>query len=374
MNSDATKRRRKWKRWVLPPLLILLASILFLGWLMGEPMYRVGSVRDLGDALAPPPQTVAGRWRMEADIELAHQSSGQGPIQTLVIHGGPGVPEAAPWAALDAFRDTHQFHFYHQRGCGESSRPFDRFDGSYYQNLKQLESRLGIGAQLADIERIRRILGVEKLVLIGHSFGGLIAALYAAEFPEYVDRLVLIAPAGLLTPPAGERDLFQQVRQQLTGKDLEAFEKDLADYFDFGGVFEKDEHQLAQQHAVIGGYLLEMMGAEAPFASSPPCGGWAVMATYFSLGQRPNFAPAIARIPVPTWILLGTDDRWSRAGAESYLVIPNTQLIEIPRDSPERQAGHFVFREAPRSFAQTLRAAIDAEFGPSASVPSSAAR
>ncbi len=56
--------------------------------------------------------------------------------------------------------------------------------------MQTLEQTLGISAQVADIERIRRILGEEKLIMVGHSFGGFLASLYAAEFPEHVARMV----------------------------------------------------------------------------------------------------------------------------------------------------------------------------------------
>jgi proline iminopeptidase len=67
---------------------------------------------------------------------------------------------------------------YDQRGCGRSTRPIDRFSSpSFFDH----------------IERIRTILGGDKLVLIGHSFGGFLASPYAAEFPQHVKALVLVA-------------------------------------------------------------------------------------------------------------------------------------------------------------------------------------
>ena len=59
--------------------------------------------------------------------------------------------------------------------------------------------------QVADIERVRRLLGQERLTVIGHSFGGFIATLYAVEFPERVDRLILVSPwLPWYSPPPGD--------------------------------------------------------------------------------------------------------------------------------------------------------------------------
>lgn len=67
--------------------------------------------------------------------------------------------------------------------------------------MTTLEQTLGLGAQIADIERIRRLLGDEKLILMGHAWGGFLALLYAAEFPDRIDALILVFPADVLVMP-----------------------------------------------------------------------------------------------------------------------------------------------------------------------------
>jgi pimeloyl-ACP methyl ester carboxylesterase len=54
---------------------------------------------------------------------------------------------------------------------------------------------VGWPEHVADLEELRRDWGLERLTLAGYSWGGLLALLYAVEFPSRVDRLALVSPA-----------------------------------------------------------------------------------------------------------------------------------------------------------------------------------
>ena len=170
---------------------LIIAFVLFgLMWMMGAPMYRAGHMKtrkDIEAFVTPPPQTgvPAGFFRVEKAIDLYYFTAGiSNGIPALVVHGGPGYPEDKPWTGLKSFENKYHFIYYHQRGCGKSTRPVEKLtSGNFYKDMMELTGKLGLDQQVTDIERIRRILGVEKIVLIGHSFGGFLAALYAAEFP-----------------------------------------------------------------------------------------------------------------------------------------------------------------------------------------------
>ena len=153
---------------------------------------------------------------------------------SLLFTEGPGIPYANAWKGLKPLEEQYAFYYYHQRGAGKSTRPIDSLISKNYQkNVAFLEGRLGIGAQIADIERIRHFLNEEKLLLVGHSFGGFIAALYAAEFPMRVEKLVLVAPAGMLTPPKKGNNLFDAVRAKLPESDHAQYDSLMKEYFNF---------------------------------------------------------------------------------------------------------------------------------------------
>ncbi len=339
-------------------IVVAIGGYLAFDWMTKQSLYRFGSVRageNLRGPLAPPAQDDRPGWQVEPDITLHFDAHGEGsPV--LIVHGGPGMPYAKAWKGLEPLTDQFRFYYYHQRGCGLSTRPFDRFtSGSYYANMTELERTLGLGAQIADIERTRQILRQDRMTIIGHSFGGFIASMYAAEFPNRVEKLILVAPAGVLTPPDEDRNLFRLARETLPHELHSQYDKLLARYFDFGSIFSRSDAELAELHEGIGGFLLPAMGYDpSHFESGPTSGGWTVFALYFSSGRAFDFRPAVAGITAPTLIVQGADDDISLAGSRTYeQVIPNAEFVSLGGDN-DLHAGHFVFDDLPDAFAVAI--------------------
>ena len=51
------------------------------------------------------------------------------------------------------------------------------------------------------LERWRRAMRIDKMILLGHSYGGYIAACYGLMYPQHVDLLLLVSPVGVPAPP-----------------------------------------------------------------------------------------------------------------------------------------------------------------------------
>ncbi|HXN49745.1 MAG TPA: alpha/beta hydrolase [Bryobacteraceae bacterium] len=337
-------------------VLVLLAAVAW-HW-FNSPLYQPGDVRaakDLREPLAPPSQDAArpGYWRVASDIELFHIEEGAGePI--LTIHGGPGFVPAGVWPAGAALGADYRLVYYHQRGCGLSTRPIGSLpDQNFYQSMQTLNRTLGLPAQVADIERIRRILGREKLILVGHSFGAFLAVLYAAEFPEHVRAVIAVAPADLAVLPTPDGGLFGQVRQGLPAERLPEYEKFLAQYFDFKGAVKKSDDQLAAMYRRFGTFYLAASPAAAQHAIAGTMegnGGMMPLAIYLSMGRRHDYSDAFRRITAPVLVIHGRDDLQPVASSRHFgELFPNHRMVEVAG------AGHFVFADQPAAFAAAVK-------------------
>lgn len=158
-------------------------------------------------------------------------SPGGRPI--VVLHGGPG---GAINPGMRRFFDPAGWRsvLFDQRGCGKS-RPFASLEANTTWHL------------VADIERLREMVGADQWLVFGGSWGSTLALAYAQTHPDRVSELVL---RGIFTlrreellwyyqhgasllfpdkwerflapiPPAERDDLMAAYRRRLTGDDIE---------------------------------------------------------------------------------------------------------------------------------------------------------
>ena len=98
-------------------------------------------------------------------------------IPIFFIHGGPGGQSRTENHYLfnpNIFKSI----IFDQRGCGKS-KPYRLVDENNTQNL------------VSDMEKIRKFLNLNKIYLVGGSWGATLALLYAQTYPENVNGIVL---------------------------------------------------------------------------------------------------------------------------------------------------------------------------------------
>ena len=105
----------------------------------------------------------------------------------LWLHGGPGGPERPLFRYFNGDLETHfVVAYWDQRGAGRSFDP------------EADPQRLTISRHLADldavVDHLRHLLGQDKIVLIGHSWGSALGLLYAQQHPEKISAFIGVAP------------------------------------------------------------------------------------------------------------------------------------------------------------------------------------
>jgi pimeloyl-ACP methyl ester carboxylesterase len=105
----------------------------------------------------------------------------------LVLHGGPGFDHSLMRPYFDRFADTHQVIYLDHRGNGRSTGEADSWTLDQWGD---------------DIHAYCGRLGIQRPVVYGLSFGGMVAMAYAARHPQEPSKLVLASTAARLDLPA----------------------------------------------------------------------------------------------------------------------------------------------------------------------------
>lgn len=100
-----------------------------------------------------------------------------GGLPLVALHGGPGSTSLG-LQVLEPLADERRVVFYDQLGCGNSSQPSD-------------PSLWTVELFVAELANLREALGLERIHLLGHSWGGMLALEYMLTQPAGVESLVL---------------------------------------------------------------------------------------------------------------------------------------------------------------------------------------
>jgi pimeloyl-ACP methyl ester carboxylesterase len=140
------------------------------------------------------------------DCKLYCEQEGKGtPI--VLLHGGPGATHHDFHPSFSRAAGFARVVYYDQRGCGLS----DYTPGKGYCMDQAVD----------DLDRLRRAVGVDQWVVLGHSYGGLLAQCYAMKYPESIKGLVLVcASTGLhgQSMPSRQGEFISQQEREKMGE------------------------------------------------------------------------------------------------------------------------------------------------------------
>lgn len=260
-------------------------------------------------------------------------AAGSGPL-LLVLHGGPSLGSAYLKDGLAPLARDRQVVLFDQRGIGASPLP-----DSTVPTLRQ---------SLSDIDAVREHFGADRMVLLGHSWGGYLALAYAERHSDHLAGLVLVA-----TTEPGSRyaeRLALTLRERRTDADSLA----LLELFTSRGFAEGDT---ATMNRIYQTTFRHWFGDTALAARLAPGLDRAAAERGREVGQALSEGEgggatwsALDRITVPTLIIHGDQDPEPLEMARDLSVgIPDAELAIMPG------VGHFPMLERPEAFVAVVR-------------------
>lgn len=317
--------------------------------------FTVTALPPLDDPRLPPAPVAEQRfWNLSTGSRIAYvRLSAEGharPTPVIFLHGGPGVPDMRGDSRYfgQLTRDGFDVYVYDEVGRGRSPR---------------LDDPRGytLGRDVSDLEAIRWKIGADKLVLIGHSHGGVLADAYAASHGEHVAKMVLSSPGdpspaaggasmlgrldateklgvyALLFPP---RPMLAYALLQVNPEAAHAFAGDAEMDARFDRVYNRTRPAL-HCRGEPPGPKLHGLGFYAHYypqsAASPP---------------HADFGTDLAKEDAPAaFVVKGSCDYLSWSSAQEYLrTLPDTRLVYL------RGAGHNAYQDDPERYMAVVRA------------------
>ena len=277
------------------------------------------------------PQPVAGSHRLSIDgIEIAIEVRGKGPV--CIAHpGGPGLD--AGYLRSDALERRFTVVYVDPIGTGASGK---LAGADNYSKARDV----------AIVDGIRTKLGLDKICIVGHSYGGMVAQLYAVTHPTHVSGLFLYS-----TSPVTDDEWRQDVEANT------AWFKDEPWFADaVAGIAAEDKATTAAElDAAIARewplFFADWSGHRAAYA---PLVGSSKVAFDVYRRRDPDKFDLRHRLGVihttPTVIVAGDKDFICGVKPSTWLsqAIGGSKLVVIER------AGHFAHVEQPAAFAAAV--------------------
>ena len=269
------------------------------------------------------------------NVSLYARAIGRGqPI--IVLHGGPDFDHSYLLPDLDRLKDSFRLIYYDQRGRGRSA-----------DQVRPQDVRLT--SDIDDLDKVRQHFRLDAPVLLGHSWGAVLALEYALRHPARVSHLVLMNPA-----PASASD-FAVLRKTYLEKLGANMDRQRA-------IVSGVAYQEGDPEAVAARYRIHFMHAlkrpedyerlmatmKAAFINQGKEGIVKARAVEDQLMRDTwevagyDLLPKLRDLKIPALVIFGDHDFIPREISEHIArAIPNAQLVTL------KDCGHFAYLECP---------------------------
>ena len=256
---------------------------------------------------------------------------GAGPT-IIAVHGGPDFDHESLRPELDTLASAARLVYYDQRGRGRS------FTGELPE--------VTIASEVADLDAVREAAGADRAVVLGHSWGVLIALEYAWAHPDRVSSLVLMNPAPVSFD--GREMLRDELGRRRTDEESARREALLhdPDYLRGDLALDAEYYRIHFRTTVPSDRLGDVVGRlRLGFTEAGVVAARAIEASlYAQTWDRPDYdlLARLREIRVPTLVIASSEDFIPLAVATEIAgALPNAELIVL------EACGHFPYVEQP---------------------------
>ena len=242
-------------------------------------------------------------------VSLFERRIGEGP-PVVMLHGGPGADQGYLRPGFDVLADGRTLIYYDQRGGGRS--PVER------------DVPVGWREQVADLDALRELWGLPRLTIVGYSWGGLLAMLYAVTHPDRLNRLALVSPA-----PAwrAARERFEaEFARRNVAPELQRERRELRE----SGLRERDpdayQHRLFELSVVPYFFDPTRVSQLTPFRVT----GRTQQEVWASLGDY-DLRPALRKLKLRALVLHGEEDPIPLDAAREAAAALRAEFHPVPR-------------------------------------------
>jgi proline iminopeptidase len=262
-------------------------------------------------------------------LDLYYEVIGDG-LPVLVMHGGLGLDHSyfRPW--LDELGAVARLLYYDHRGNGRSSEP---------SNWGTVDNR----TWARDADGMRQLLNADRVVVLGHSYGGFLALVYALLYPHRIAGLILCNTAAVMDyadvalENAAARARAEEVEVLLHALSTQAADNSMVRAW-WRGILPLYFHQPDER-------LMDEVAARIHYRS----GAWN---RSMELRQSFDLLDRLPEVVQPTLVLSGQHD-WlmppREAGERLVAGLPNCRGVTFAG------SGHFPWMEEPEAFISVVR-------------------
>jgi len=279
-------------------------------------------------------------------VMIYYKSFGKG-APLVIVHGGPGASHDYFLPYLLPLARQNRLIFIDERGSGRSQK-LDDPSGYTVENMVE------------DVETVRKALGLGKINLLGHSYGGVLAQAYALKYQQNLNHLIL---GSTFSSTKAINQIFVDMKQKMSPELRARIDKMEGEgLYGHGKPYEQNRYTNEYMTAAWGEGYFPYLYQRRPDPNYDPIANgimswdlyremWGSHGEFVIDGNMKSveYTDRLAAIKVPTLMICGDHDESAPSLSEAmHAKIAGSKLVVLPK------SGHMTFVDQPDLFIKNV--------------------